>query len=463
MEAVLEAPAESSSSPINVLVVDDDPTIRRTVAICLEQDHYRAQGAGGVRQALDLAERQYFDLAFVDLRLGSQSGLDLIPELQSANPGIRIVMITGFGGIETAIQAIKRGAYDYLPKPFEPAQISMLAQRALQSRLEENRVAELDRLGLKADLSSRSPAVQKAMALARQAAQSEATILIRGETGTGKGVLARAIHAWSGRRTGPFAVVSCPSIPSELLESELFGHMQGSFTGAHREQAGRVAQAAGGTLFLDEIGDLPMVLQPKILRFIQDHEYERLGDSTPREADVRVVAATHVDLKAGLMAGRFREDLYYRLNVIEITLLPLRERREDILPMARKMLEHFASENGRPVTRFSDEAEAFLLTHSWPGNLRELSNAVEKGVIFSTGSEVAKVHMSSDLRLRTAERRVGDDISLEQLEESHIRRILTAHRSLESAARVLGIDASTLWRKRKKYGIRGAEDPAALG
>ena len=442
------------AAPANILIVDDDATIRRTLSICLENENHKIHAAGNIREALEVAGRQYFDLAFVDLRLGGQSGLDLIPELHSANPGIRVVLITAFGGIETAVQAIKRGAYDYLPKPFTPDQVTLMAQRALHDRLEDTRQDELDSMGLKADLSSRSPAVQKAMALARQAAASEATILIRGETGTGKGFLARAIHAWSGRRNGPFAVVSCPSIPSELLESELFGHLQGSFTGAHREQAGRVAQAAGGTLFLDEIGDLPTVLQPKILRFIQDHEYERLGDSVTKQADVRVVAATNVDLRAEVLTGRFREDLYYRLNVIEISLPPLRERREDIVPMAQRMLERLASENERSVTRFSDDALEYLRSHDWPGNLRELSNAVEKGVIFSTGPEVARAHLTTEFRPRTVEQRIGDAISLEQLEESHIRRVLTVHKSLDASARILGIDASTLWRKRKKYGIR---------
>jgi NtrC-family two-component system response regulator AlgB len=447
-------PALLNAPPANVLVVDDEVSIRRTLALCLESEGYNVFSAGSVKEALDEAARQYIDLAFVDLRLGGHSGLDLIPELLAANPGARVILITAYGGIETAVQAIKRGAFDYLPKPFEPDQVLLMAKRALHTRLEELRMDELDRHGLKADLISRAPAVQKAMALARQAAASDATILIRGETGTGKGVLARAIHAWSARSNGPFAVVSCPSIPTELLESELFGHLQGSFTGAHREQVGRVAQAAGGTLFLDEIGDLPLPLQPKILRFIQDHEYERLGDSLTRKADVRVVAATHIDLKAGVLEGRFREDLYYRLNVIEILLPPLRERRDDILPLAQKMLERFALENNRPVVRFNAEAEDFMLAYGWPGNLRELSNAVEKAVIFSNGPEASWVHQASDLRPRTEEQRIGDAISLEKLEESHIRRILSVHKSLETSASILGIDVSTLWRKRKKYGIR---------
>jgi NtrC-family two-component system response regulator AlgB len=456
----LAAMAAVHAPTASVLVVDDDPTIRRMLSICLANNGYKVCEVGGFRETLEEVQRQYFDLAFVDLRLGAQSGMDLIPELQSANPGIRIIMITAFGGIENAVQAIKRGASDYLPKPFLPEQVALMAQKALHARAEEFGLDELDRFGLKADLSSRSPVMQRALALARQAASSEATLLIRGETGTGKGVLARAIHNWSPRRNGPFSVVSCPALPSELLESELFGHQQGSFTGAHREQIGRVAQAAGGTLFLDEIGDLPPGLQPKILRFIQDHDYERLGDSVTRKADVRVVVATNVDLKAGVLSGRFREDLYYRLNVIEIVLPPLRERREDVLPLALGLLASFAAENMRPGLHFSEDAEAFLQSHNWPGNLRELSNAIEKGVIFATGSEVAKAHLTTEFRIpQPAEQRIGDAISLEQLEETHIRRVLNVHRSLEAAAAVLGIDASTLWRKRKKYGIKMADGP----
>ena len=292
--------------------------------------------------------------------------------------------------------------------------------------------------------------------LARKAACSDATILIRGETGTGKGVLARAIHRWSARRAGRFSVVSCPSIPTELLESELFGHRQGSFTGAHREHDGRVAQAAGGTLLLDEIGDLPLALQPKLLRFIQDHEYERLGESITRMADVRVVTATHLDLKAGVNAGRFREDLYYRLNVVEIVLPPLRDRREDILRLAQGMLTQIAAINRQPVLRFSAKAQRRLKAYPWPGNLRELSNAVEKAVIFSSGPEAEWAHPSLGLATRALEPGLGDDISLEKLEEIHIRRLLAIHRSAELTAEILGIDVSTLWRKRKRYKIAAA-------
>ncbi|HTB23523.1 MAG TPA: sigma-54 dependent transcriptional regulator [bacterium] len=441
-------------SASSILVVDDEATIRRTLAICLNGAAYNIREASSPKEALAEAGKHYFEAAFVDLRLGTQSGMDLIPALVEANAGIRIVVITAYATIDSAVEAIKRGAFDYLPKPFTPEQVLLMAKHALHARTEATRIAELAQPGREMDLESGSPAVLKATELARQAAPSAATILIRGETGTGKGVLARAIHAWSPRRDHPFAVVSCPAIPTELLESELFGHIQGSFTGAHRDQVGRVAQAQKGTLFLDEIGDLPLALQAKMLRFIQDHEYERVGEAVTRKADVRVLAATHVDLEAAVRAGRFREDLLYRLNVIEIRLPSLRERPEDIMPLALRMLLRFAAENRRNITGFTSAAQDWLASHDWPGNLRELSNAMERAAILTQGPLV-----SLDLigpAVQAAERTpsgIGSDITLDKLEEQHIRRVLATDKPLEVCARILGIDVVTLWRKRKKYGL----------
>lgn len=438
-------------SPLNILVVDDEATIRRTLAICLDGEGYALREAASPREALAEAGRHYFDVAFVDLRLGTQSGMDLIPALLEANAGIRIVMITAHATIENAVEAIKHGAFDYLPKPFVPAQVALMAKRAAQAGIERARASEP---AGNLDLQSASPAVQRALGLAKQAAASDATILIRGETGTGKGVLARAVHAWSARRDHSFSVVSCPSIPLELLESELFGHVQGSFTGAHRDQPGRVAQAQKGTLFLDEIGDLPLSLQAKMLRFIQDHEYERLGESTTRKADVRVLTATHIDLEAAVRAGRFREDLFYRLNVIEISLPALRDRREDLLPLARRLLRRFAAENHRTVGDFSPEAEAWLSAHDWPGNLRELSNAMERAAILTQGPEVSVELLRTKLAVPgPSEPGPGSAVTLDELEQQHIRRVLATDKPLEHCARILGIDAATLWRKRKKYGL----------
>jgi NtrC-family two-component system response regulator AlgB len=305
---------------------------------------------------------------------------------------------------------------------------------------------------LSVELESKVPSVQKAFALARQVAKSDASVLLTGETGTGKGIMARAIHSWSPRSEKPFALISCPSIPSELLESELFGHVSGAFTGAHRDHEGRVAQAESGTLFMDEIGDLPLLLQPKLLRFLQDREYERLGEAKTRLSDVRVLAATNIDLKEFVKQGRFREDLLYRLNVIEIHLTPLRERREDVLFLARHLLDFFAKENQHEISGFDSEVEAVFESYPWPGNIRELRNSVERAAILCSSGMVTLEHLPVDLAAYP-ERRPRNGESLEAIEESHIRRVLATGKSMEEVARILGIDVATLWRKRKKYGI----------
>jgi NtrC-family two-component system response regulator AlgB len=438
----------------SVLVVDDEATIRRTVAICLEADGFEVHEASSLVQAAELSQRHYFALAFVDLRLGTQSGMELLPTLLANSPGIRIIMITAFGSFENAVTAIKQGAFDYLPKPFTPEQVRLWAQRALHERRELERVHELGQRGSDVEMESQAPPMQQAIALARQVASTDATVLLRGETGTGKGVLARAIHDWSARAKGPFAVVSCPAIPAELLESELFGHIAGAFTGAHREQLGRIARAESGSLFMDEIGDLPLSLQPKLLRFLQDREYERLGESLTRKSDVRVIAATNADLRAAVEAGKFREDLYYRLNVIEIYLPPLRQRKVDILHLAGRMLGRFAAENRKEVQGFRPDAQEVLVNYSWPGNLRELCNVVERAVILSTEREIGVPDLPSILTQHLAEPRGANEETLEAIEERHIRRVLSANRSLEDAARILDIDVATLWRKRRKYGIK---------
>ncbi|MFO0809544.1 MAG: sigma-54 dependent transcriptional regulator [Gemmataceae bacterium] len=291
--------------------------------------------------------------------------------------------------------------------------------------------------------------------VAFRVALTEATVLIRGESGTGKGVLARAIHARSKRAGGPFVTVHCPSLSGELLESELFGHARGAFTGAVEATEGKVAAAEGGTLFLDEVGDLPPALQPKLLRFLQEKVYERVGEARTRAGDVRIVAATNRNLEAEVATGRFREDLLYRLNVIEVTLPPLRERRADLVGLAGRLLRFFARQTGKVVTDFTAEATAAMARHSWPGNLRELRNAVERGVILAAGAEVDLADLPSQVGGPTPAARVevGSAITLDVLEAEHVRRVLASSPSLDDAAKVLGIDPSTLYRKRRRYGL----------
>jgi NtrC-family two-component system response regulator AlgB len=303
------------------------------------------------------------------------------------------------------------------------------------------------------DLTTRVPAMQRVLDLARQVADSDATVLIRGESGTGKGILARAIHSWSKRAQKPLGIVSCPSLPADLLESELFGHAKGAFTGAVRDNPGRIAACEGGTLLLDEVGDLPLSLQPKLLRFIQDRAYEPIGDSRSRTADVRVLAATNVDLEQAVKENRFREDLFYRLNVIQLEIPPLRERVDDVVPLAEHLLVFFGKANHRSFHGFTDEAKAALTHYPWPGNLRELRNAVERATILAPDNAIGVGHLPGNIAgcLRTGTSTEG--LTLQEVEEQHIRRVLATAKTLQEAADTLGIDQATLWRKRKQYEI----------
>ncbi|WP_020470961.1 sigma-54-dependent transcriptional regulator [Zavarzinella formosa] len=439
---------------MNILLVDDEASLRRTLRTTLEAQGHAVREAATGAAALRQLDEQQADLVFLDLKLGRESGLDLLPKLLEASPGLGIVMMTAHASIGTAVEAMRRGATDYLPKPFTPDELRVAIDRWHTVRSLRGRVARLEEQVRQTvpdvELTTAEPAMETVLKTAFTVADSEASVLLRGENGTGKGVLAREIHARSRRKDHPFVVVHCPSLSAELLESELFGHARGAFTGAVEATEGKVFAANGGTLFLDEIGDLPLGLQPKLLRFIQDREYERVGETKTRTADVRLIAATNRDLEAEVKAGKFREDLLYRLNVIEITMPPLRQRRHDILPLAGHLLKFFARQSGKSMTGFTAEAREVLMKHAWPGNLRELRNAIERGVILSPGGEVGVDQLPPGLGSRKARLEVGGLISLEELEAEHIRRVLGATASLEEAAAVLGIDASTLYRKRKK-------------
>jgi NtrC-family two-component system response regulator AlgB len=419
--------------------------------------HQVAEAANGVA-ALHLVNKEDFDLILVDLKLGRESGLDVLSNLLQSNPTAGIVVMTAYAGIDTAVEAMRRGAFDYLPKPFTLEQLRLLLNRWQELRglrSEVNNLREQIRRALpEVDLQTVVPAMQSALDTAFQVAPSEAAVLLRGESGTGKGVLARAIHAKSKRADAPFITVHCPSLSAELLESYLFGHVRGAFTGAVETTQGKVTAAEGGTLFLDEIGDLPIALQPKLLRFLQEKAYERVGDTQTRIGDVRIITATNRDLEAAVRQGRFREDLLYRLNVIEITLPALRERTPDIAALTKHLLAFFAEQAGKHVTGFTNEALSALEHHRWPGNLRELRNAIERAVILTTDQEIGLAQLPAQLgKPQHAEQcAVGANVTLEQLEAEHLRQVLSRTDSLDEAASILVIDASTLYRKRKKLG-----------
>jgi NtrC-family two-component system response regulator AlgB len=448
---------DNSAIHLNILIVDDEANIRKTLAICLESRGHRVTAVSNGKDARTEADRQVFDLAFVDLRLGAENGMDLISAMSGACPWTKIVVITAYASVGTAVEAMRRGATDYIPKPFTPEQVQLVTDRVATVRSMEQRIAtlkeELERLHPEASFISRHPGMQRAMELARHVASAEAVVLLRGPSGTGKTVLARAIHGWSRRADKPFVAVSCPTLSADLLESELFGHVKGAFTGAFRDNPGRVAASEGGTLFLDEIGDLPLPLQPKLLRFIQDREYERVGDHQARKANVRIIAATNRDVEKEVREGRFREDLYYRLNVIQIDLPPLAERPDDVEMLAGNMLEFFSAQNHKALKGFSDAAINALRQYSWPGNIRELRNAVERAAILCGADIVQTENLPVSVVPHTPPIQLGDPVSLKIVEENHIRRVIASTQTLQDAANILGIDQATLWHKRKQYGI----------
>ena len=442
--------------PLNVLIIDDEKNIRHALRVCIEALGAKVGEAPSAQAALDAMGRTTYEVAFLDLKLGVDSGLDLIPQLLAENPNLTIVVVTAYATIETAVEAMRRGAWDYLPKPFTPAQIRHILDRILKQHSLMVRAADLESQ-LTAEtpdilLASSAPSVRGVLDIVARAAQSDAAVLFRGESGTGKGVLARALHKQSKRRERPFVLVNCPTLSEDLLASELFGHARGAFTGAVRDQVGRVEAAEGGTLFLDEIGEMPANLQAKLLRFLQEKQFERIGETRTRQTDVRVVAATNRDLDADVRSGTFREDLLYRLNVVEVRVPALRERREDILPLARHFLTFFARSTGRPVPELSPAAEQALGDHTWPGNVRELRNAIERAIILWPSPRLEPQAFPE--RIAGAKElgpHVGGDFSVETIERAHILSVMARAPSLDSAAAILGIDSSTLWRKRKRY------------
>jgi NtrC-family two-component system response regulator AlgB len=443
---------------MRILIVDDEPGIRRTTRIAVETAGHQASEAPNAARALKSLEDETFEAAFLDLKLGTDDGLDVLGKMLKAQPALAVVMFTAYANIATAVEAMRRGAFDFVPKPFTPDQIRTNLAKIEKTRALETRVRTLEsELAAEAppvDLQSSEPQTQHALEIAFKAAETPANILILGPSGTGKSVLAREIHRRSAQRNAAFVTVSCPSLSRELLESDLFGHVKGSFTGAVADTMGKVAAADGGTLFLDEIGEMPPEIQPKLLRLLQEREYERIGEAKVRRANVRVIAATNRALANDVKAGRFREDLFYRLNVISVVLPGLRERPADIARFAESYRSFFAAGLGKKVTGFSPAVLNAFSGYAWPGNLRELRNVVERAVILCAGETIELCDLPEEFGSKPQPGvAVGARVTIDALEAEHIRRVLAVSRNLEEAARVLGIDPATLYRKRQKLGL----------
>ena len=455
---------------MDILIIDDDPSISSTTRFTVEAEDHYAETADSTDAARLRIKEEKWDLIFLDVRLGDENGLEFLNEILTKNPDQLVVIFTAYSSVEVAIKATQAGAFDYLEKPFTPDRVRgilLKAKKALSTNKElttlKNTVTELktqvDKSGPPTRFDSEDPTMMATLDTIFRAAASPASILILGESGTGKSVIARTIHENSNLADKPFVTVSCPSLSKELLESELFGHVRGSFTGAIKDQWGKVHAADGGTLFLDEIGELPLEIQPKLLRLLQEREYERLGENKPRTANVRIIAATNRDLKASVAAGEFREDLFYRINVISVEMPPLRARTKDLMGFAEDYLQHFSKQIGREVKGFSSRALDRIRTHQWPGNLRELRNSIERATILSQGSEIDDVDLPSGGGAPAASGASqslivpGADVTIEELEQAHIKLIIDRVKNLQDAAALLGIDKATLYRKRKKFDL----------
>jgi len=447
-----------------VLVVDDDPAHRTMLSTLLAGWGYEAHEADDGSTAIEKVNDQPYDLILMDIRMIKMSGLEALAEIKTINPAIPIIIMTAFSSVETAVEALKKGAYDYLTKPLDFDELRLTISRSMDhTRLrEENRMLR-ESLGSHFDrqnIIGRSPAMVKLLETVAQIAPSEATVLITGESGTGKEIIAGAIHFNSPRKAAPFVKINCAAITETLLESELFGHEKGSFTGAHRKKEGRFYHAHGGSIFLDEISEMSMAMQVKLLRVLQEREITRVGGEDVIKVDVRVIAATNRDLLEEMEKGRFREDLYYRLNVVTLKMPPLRERREDIPLLAQHFLRMFSEKNRKEIKGLTPQAMDLLLKYNWPGNVRELMNAVERAVVLSQSEYLDEEEFPLFPEDSYLDRKIlpkdsiPPGIPLEEMERATILKTLESTKGNKSeAARRLGITRKTLHKKLKKYGV----------
>jgi len=442
-----------------ILVVDDDPDIREILKDRLESMNYRVLVAADGPEGLEVIEKQGPRLAFIDIEMPGMNGLEVLAEIRKRRIDVTVVMITAYATIERAVRAMRDGAYDFIPKPFEPEHVALTVKKALERESLKREVAILtqtvsERYRL---VAGKSAKMRTAIETARKAAASRTTVLLLGESGTGKEIFAHAVHDWSADRERPFVPINCVGLGKELLESELFGHEKGAFTGAHELKKGKMELAHGGTVFLDEVGDISAELQTKFLRFLQEREFERVGGTKPIHVDVRVVAATNRDLEAAVREGRFREDLYYRLNVIPILLPPLRERKEDIPELAAFFMRRFAAETKKNFTEITRDAEEKLMSYDWPGNVRELANVVERAVVLGsgpklTGGDLPPRIAAAEYRGHAAALSYRDDVTAYR-KQLILRALNQTNGNRTAAAKALGLEKNYLIRLIKNLRI----------
>ncbi len=454
------AEATGTRPPLRLLVVDDEAIVRDSLGAWFREEGHQVKTAENAKEALRLCAEGRFDMALVDIRMPGLDGLELQARLTAADPELTVIVMTAYASVDTAVRALKAGAYDYIVKPFDPDDLSLLVRRAAEHRslrAENLRLKKsIDAVATPPPLLGSSAAMQHVSEMVRVVAASDATVLVLGESGTGKELVARAIHAASPRRYNPLVVVNCGALPEGTLESELFGHEAGAFTGARARHKGKFEAAEGGTVFLDEIGEVGPKVQVDLLRVLEEKAVTRLGGNTPVPVDFRVVAATHRDLPALVKEGAFREDLYWRLNVFTIDVPPLRDRREDIPILAEHFLDGFAHAMSRRPLGLSPAAREVLLSYPWPGNVRELQNAIERAVVVGSGPVVE----AADLPLHITAAPAGPGAgSLAEAEKGHVQAVLDAQRwNISRAARVLDVDRVTLYNKIRKYDLKKPAD-----
>lgn len=450
-------------SPVQgrILVVDDEPGMRESVAMLLEGLGYEVETADGVAKASEALMSSVFDLVVSDLRLGNGTGLDVLQQLKGNPDPPPAIIMTSYSSVETAVEALRLGATDYIIKPFANDELAHSAARAIRERRthRENSLLKrtLQRETVRSGLVGSSDGILRVLNRVQRVATSDATVLIEGESGTGKELVAQAIHEASARNNGPFVPVNCGAIPTDLIESEMFGHARGAYTGAVLATEGLIREAHGGTLFLDEIGELPLPMQVKFLRVLQDRQVRPIGGRESFRVDVRFLAATNKDLRAAVGAGEFREDLYYRLNVIDIHIPPLRDRGDDVHTLAKHFTEHYKTRLGKRIVGFDEDFQRFLQTYDWPGNVRELENLIERAVILCEGDRLSYADLADSLPMLPAETVTGpgdpnEVLSVEAYIRQTILRLQDTHSEIE-LARLLGIGRKALWMRRRRWGL----------